>query len=125
MIFNSLEYFVFLIIVLTVYYSVNRKSQNIWLLGASYLFYSFWDWRFLGLIIISTVTDYICGRIIGDDKSGPRDRKIALITSLTVNIGLLGFFKYFNFFIDSTVTLLETIGLQANISTLEIILPES
>jgi len=61
MFFNSLECFIFLIVVLFVYYQVNRPTQNFWLLIASYYFYSCWDWKFLSLIIISTITDYICG----------------------------------------------------------------
>ena len=123
MIFNSLDYFVFLIIVLIIYYNVNRRTQNISLLIASYYFYACWDWRFLSLIVLSTVTDYLCGKVMGDESSSDRKRKFTLIISLSVNLGLLGFFKYFNFFIDSAVTLLDTFGLQANITTLQIILP--
>lgn len=123
MIFNSLNYFIFLIIVLLVYYKINKRAQNIWLLIASYYFYSCWDWRFLSLIVLSTITDYMCGAIMGESGSSPTKRKIALLISLTVNLGLLAVFKYFNFFIDSAATLLQMVGMQPNITTLQIILP--
>ncbi len=123
MIFNSLDYFIFLVIVLLVYYYVNRRTQNIWLLLASYYFYSCWDWKFLSLIILSTITDYACGKVLGRQDITAAKRKYALSISLVVNLGLLGIFKYFNFFIDSAATLLETVGLQPNLTTLEIILP--
>lgn len=123
MIFNSLHYFVFLFVVLFVYYRLGRVAQNRWLLVASYFFYGYWDWRFLSLILLSTVVDYACGAWLGRSNTSDRSRKMALVFSLSVNLGMLGFFKYFNFFIDSAADFLVALGLQPNLPTLQIILP--
>jgi D-alanyl-lipoteichoic acid acyltransferase DltB (MBOAT superfamily) len=92
------------------------------LLGASYLFYGWWDYRFLGLLMLSTSIDYLVG--LGLDRTpDERRRKVILLVSVAVNLGILGFFKYFNFFADSAATLLRTFGLGADLPTLRIILP--
>lgn len=122
MLFNSLEFFLFLAIVLAIYYSLNHRGQNYWLVAASYAFYGFWDWRFLSLILVSTVVDFILGQRI-HRAEGPNEKKLCLIISLLVNLGILAFFKYFNFFIDSAVDLLSLLGFEAHRSTLNIILP--
>lgn len=122
MLFNSLEFAVFLPIVLIGYYSLSRRAQNIWLIIASYIFYGWWDWRFLFLIFISTIVDYSCGLGMGSTHVKSR-KKFLLATSVTVNLGILGFFKYFNFFADSFAVLLEYFGLSANAHSLAIILP--
>ena len=100
MLFNSLEFAIFLPIIFIVYWFLaykNLKFQNLLLLSASYFFYAWWDWRFLSLIIFSSSIDYIVGlKLI--ESTNERKRKILLITSIFVNIGFLGFFKYFNFF---------------------------
>ncbi|WP_439481057.1 MBOAT family O-acyltransferase [Cyclobacterium plantarum] len=98
------------------------KTQNAFILLASYVFYGWWDWRFLGLIAFSSVVDFICGLKIGEAQDTFK-RKLYLGISLGVNLGLLGFFKYFNFFIDSTVQLINTMGFQANSYSLQLILP--
>jgi D-alanyl-lipoteichoic acid acyltransferase DltB (MBOAT superfamily) len=99
-----------------------RRGQNVWLLSASYLFYGWWDWRFLSLIWISTLVDYICGRRIeANDQDKIRRRWLTL--SIAVNLSILGFFKYFNFFADSLATLTETTGFHVNPVTLNIVLP--
>lgn len=126
MLFNSLEFFIFLPIVFILYWFVTNKSlkaQNALVLLASYVFYGWWDYRFLALIILSTILDYIVGLKIysNEDK---KSKKIWLGISMVFNLGLLGFFKYYNFFIDSWVNLLATVGYTTdNIWTLKVILP--
>ena len=122
MLFNSLEYFVFLALALAIYYRLTHRWQNYFLLAASYLFYGWWDWRFLGLMLISTSTDFFAAKWI-HESSNPRVRKLLLIGSVAINLGILGFFKYFNFFIDSAVRVLDMVGLPAASPALYIILP--
>ncbi len=94
----------------------------VWSLLASYIFYGWWDWRFLSLIMISTVMDFYLGSLIGQTEN-PRRRKQYIILSMIMNLGFLGFFKYFNFFIDSFASMLQGFGLEPSISSLNIILP--
>lgn len=125
MLFNSFEFLVFFPIVFLLYWFVfqkNLKAQNAFILVVSYVFYGWWDWRFLGLIAFSSVLDYICGIQIGDSTDSVK-RKIYLGISMAINLGLLGFFKYFNFFIDSTIQMLNSVGFQANPYSLQLILP--
>ncbi len=122
MLFNSFTYFIFLIIVLSAYVLLHHKWQNRMLLVASYVFYGWWDWRFLTLIFLSTVTDYVCGEKIYQSKSASSKRRFVIV-SICINLGLLGFFKYFNFFTESLATALESIGLNGSIGALHIILP--
>jgi D-alanyl-lipoteichoic acid acyltransferase DltB (MBOAT superfamily) len=96
--------------------------QNRMLLVASYLFYASWDWRFLTLILITTCTDYLCGRLIFKTSDQKR-RKVYLFTSCFINLGILGFFKYFNFFADSLQNLGSFIHLDFKKTTLDIVLP--
>ena len=103
MLFNSLEFLVFFPIVFCLYWFVfqkNLKVQNLLLLISSYVFYGWWDWRFLSLIFLSTIVDYIVGLKIYN-SSDKKKKKSYLWISILFNLGLLGFFKYFNFFIDS------------------------
>jgi D-alanyl-lipoteichoic acid acyltransferase DltB (MBOAT superfamily) len=105
MLFNSFTFFVFLPIVFILYWFVLRtklKAQNALILVASYVFYAWWDWRFLSLILFSTLLDFYLGKALGKSNSKKRS-KYLLWTSLFVNLGFLGVFKYFNFFIDSWV----------------------
>ncbi len=125
MLFNSFEFLVFLPLVFILYWKVINKSlklQNLFVTGASYLFYGWWDWRFLSLIFFSTLVDYAIGRGL-EFQENKLKRKLLLWTSITVNIGLLGVFKYFNFFLDSLYDVAP--GLQAvlGFNTLSIILP--
>lgn len=126
MLFNSLDFFIFLPIVFIVYWLLFNKNlglQNIFVLGASYLFYGMWDWRFLFLILASTTVDYYIGQYIYNSDSN-KQRKRWLWVSVIFNIGLLGFFKYYNFFIDSWVDLIDIFGYTPQSSwTLQIILP--
>ncbi|WP_282123434.1 MBOAT family O-acyltransferase [Algibacter mikhailovii] len=123
MIFNSIAFLIFFVIVFTIYWLTPKKYytwQNILLLIASYVFYGWWDWRFLFLIAFSTVLDYVVGRQIYNSVS---KKKLFLVISLISNLGLLCVFKYFNFFIESWVNLWSLFGFKISISTLNIILP--
>ncbi|MEM1213666.1 MAG: MBOAT family O-acyltransferase [Planctomycetota bacterium] len=127
MLFNTFEFAVFFVLVLGVYYCLTRRAQNVMLLGASYLFYGWWDWRFCGLLLASTLVDYLVGRVMAaqdrDTLRGRRVRRACLGVSLTVNLGLLAFFKYFGFFVESAAALLESVGLQPNMPLLTVLLP--
>jgi alginate O-acetyltransferase complex protein AlgI len=107
--FDTPVYFAFLILVVLVYWRLNWRRQNVFLLAASYFFYGWWDWRFLLLMIASTTIDFIIAKRI-DDITEPVKRRALLILSLMVNFSILGFFKYFNFFLDSTAHLLFALG---------------
>jgi D-alanyl-lipoteichoic acid acyltransferase DltB (MBOAT superfamily) len=125
MLFNSFEFFVFLVIVFVSYWFIfkrNLQIQNVLLLVSSYVFYGWWDWRFLSLIFISSLIDFTIGFLLGKYQSA-KTRKAIISVSVIINLGLLGFFKYFNFFIDSFTSLMNIIGLQANEMSLRIILP--
>ena len=122
MLFNSLIFPVFFLLVVLVYYQLNLRWQNNWLLVASYFFYGWWDWRFCSLLLFSTVLDWFISHAMYKSESLGR-RKNLLISSLIGNLGVLGFFKYFNFFIDSAQSLLNSAGFHADMFTLNIILP--
>ena len=125
MLFNSVAFAFFLPIVFTLYWFVFQrklKLQNLLVVLASYVFYGWWDWRFLSLIFISTFQDYFIALKI-DQTSDKRKRRIWLLVSILVNIGILGFFKYYNFFIDNFVEAFTLIGFKTNITSLQIILP--
>ncbi len=122
MLFNSLEFAIFLPLVLLAYYALGLRGQNRLLLAASLFFYGWWDWRFLGLVALSAGIDYVAGlRIDGNDDEKSRWRW--LWASMGANLGILGFFKYFNFFTGSAVEALRALGFSAGAPTLEIILP--
>ena len=125
MFFNSLDFAIFVPIVFIVYWFItnrNLKLQNFIIVLASYVFYGWWDWRFLSLIIFSTIIDYSVGlRFYNTTK--PSERKFLLMISLAINLGLLGFFKYFNFFIESFNAAFASAGIHTNMSSLNIILP--
>ena len=126
--FNSIEYAIFLIVVFFVFWFLlykYQKLQNIFLLIANYIFYGWWNWKFLSIIIFISAVNYFCGLQIGkiDPEKPGIKRKLFLILSLVSNLGLLGIFKYFNFFAQSTASLLNIIGFRADPITLNIILP--
>ncbi len=125
MLFNSISFLIFLPVVFILYWVLFKRSlklQNIFLLLASYLFYGWWDYRFLGLIAASTLVDFSIGRFL--HKTGNEiHRKVLLSLSLIFNLGLLGFFKYYNFFIESWIDSWANLGVQMNLSSLNIILP--
>jgi alginate O-acetyltransferase complex protein AlgI len=122
MIFNSLPFLVFIIIVLPVFYLLKGNLRLFFVLIASYIFYGWWDWRFLGLLMFSTIMDYTLAKNI-DKENNQLKRKWLLRISLIVNLGMLGFFKYFNFFIGSFNDIMTQIGLPSSSKALHIILP--
>ncbi len=125
MLFNSIEFAIFLPIVFLLYWFVFAKNlgmQNLLILSASYIFYGWWDWRFLFLIIFSSLTDYIVGlRLQKVEECGKR--RLLLALSISVNVGLLGFFKYYNFFVNSFVEAFTLFGFPFQIASLDIVLP--
>ncbi len=125
MLFNSIEFGFFLALVFCTYWLVLRgktRSQNAFLLVMSYVFYGWWDWRFLSLIAFSSVVDFFVGlRMHRTEK--PAARRLLLGVSLTVNLGLLFVFKYYNFFVDSFIGLFADFGIQLQPRTLHVILP--
>ena len=128
MLFNSIDFGIFLPVVAVLYWTVfNRhgvRLRNAFLLACSWFFYGMWDWRFLGLLIFSSTMDYTLGWLIGrTDVNDRRKRKALLVVSLVVNLGILGFFKYANFFIDSIDGLFTVFGAELSLKTLNIILP--
>ena len=126
MLFNSIEFLLFLPTVFCLYWFLfqkNLRAQNLLLLISSYVFYGWWDWRFLSLIFLSTIVDYFVGLKIYD-SSNKKTKKSYLWISILFNLGLLGFFKYFNFFIDSWIDFLSAFGYQHQSTwTLKVILP--
>ena len=122
MTFNSLQYALFLPLVLVVYWMLGRRAQNVLLLVASYVFYGAFDWRFLGLLMVSTLTDYGVGRLLEVTEDDRRRKRIFLV-SLAVNLGILGFFKYFDFFITDGARLLSGLGIDVSPPVLRILLP--
>ncbi len=157
MLFNSAEFGIFLLIVYVAYVATMRRLrlQNAMLLAASYLFYGWWDWRFLSLLLLSTVVDYWVARVL-DARHGtevgtaaaadvpatdvpaahapaagaspayrlsPRARRAVMLISLAANLGLLGFFKYYDFFAASLTAGLEQLGVTVSPLTLDVILP--
>ena len=122
MLFDTPIFFVFLTVVVACYWLLGWRRQNFFLLAASYFFYGWWDWRFLALIVTSTLVDFYCARAIASSSRSAR-RKTLLTLSVALNLGFLGFFKYFNFFADSLHTTLLAAGLPVNITLLRILLP--
>lgn len=122
MLFNSLPFAVFIAIVLACYYCLTWRAQNVLLLVASYVFYGWWDWRFLALLAGYTAGNYVLGAAIARSNS-PLRRKGLLTTSVVLSLGVLGFFKYFNFFIDSLNACLLSLGIAAPIGLWNIVLP--
>lgn len=122
MLFNSFEFILFFAVVYLLYRLLNHRLQNFMLLAASYLFYGAWDWRFLGLLLLTTAVDYACGLFINQTEH-KISRKLILAVSICVNLGILGFFKYFDFFSHSLCQLALSTGIRLDILTLKIILP--
>jgi D-alanyl-lipoteichoic acid acyltransferase DltB (MBOAT superfamily) len=109
MLLDSAIYMVFLVLVVTIYWRLNTRGQNLLLLSASYFFYAWWDWRFLLLMVGSTSVDYwIARRMSGHLQQS--SRRNLLIASMVINFCFLGYFKYFNFFLDSFAGLAGVFG---------------
>ena len=125
MLFNSLEFCLFLVVVFALFWFAFQKAlkvQNGLIIVSSYLFYGWWDWRFLFLIVFSSLTDYFIGLKL--EKTEQRKlRKLLLFLSVSLNLGLLGFFKYYNFFSENFSLAFSQIGINLSPFTLDIILP--
>lgn len=125
MLFHSFEYAVFLPVVFILYWFFTSRSfklQNLLLLATSYFFYGWWDWRFLSLIIISSSSDFLLGQKIYN-TTALKEKKYFLILSIVINLGLLGVFKYYNFFVDSFIQLFLALGISLEPRTLNVVLP--
>ena len=122
MLFNSVTFLIFFAIIYVSYLLLRHRWQNILLLVASYVFYGWWDWRFLSLILASTVVDYFCGLRMAEAED-TRRRKRLLTVSLLSNLGMLGYFKYYDFFVSSLEAGIESLGFETGMLHLNIILP--
>jgi len=125
MLFNSIDFAIFLPIVLIIYWFLTNKNlrlQNLLIVVASYVFYGWWDWRFLSLILFSTAVDFSVGIGLATEENRTK-RKILLWTSIIVNLGFLGFFKYYNFFLDNFIEAFSLFGYPIKSNSLNIILP--
>ena len=122
MVFNSLNFLIFSAVFFPLYFLLSGKSRLWLMLIASYVFYGAWDWRFLGLIIFSTLIDYYLGLSLEMEEDQVKRRRL-LQLSLLANLGFLAFFKYFNFFIESATVGLQSLGYTGSLTTLSIILP--
>lgn len=121
MLFNSLQFLFFLPLVLFLYWGIKeRKAQNLLIVVASYVFYGWWDWRFLLLIALTSLCSYLSGIYI---ERQPRHGYRLVVFNLLFNLGILGVFKYYNFFAENFSLLLHTVGLKTDLPTLNIILP--
>ena len=124
MLFNSIDYFFFLTFVFFVYWATrNLKVQNLFIVGASYFFYACWDWRFLSLILVTTLCSWESGLLMERFGKNKRACRMIMTCNVVLNLIILGFFKYFNFFADSFSALLASVGVNADFPTLNIILP--
>lgn len=126
MLFNSIEFLLFLPIVFFIYWGVVGKNllwQNAFIVLASYVFYGWWDWRFLILIAFTSFCSWASGLLINDNKCNIRCTKLFLWSNIVINLLILGVFKYYNFFVQSFVDLFTTFGVTLHSSTLKLILP--
>ena len=122
MLFNTFDFFYFFIFVFLFYCILNHKWQNRMLLVASYVFYGYWDYRFLSLIILSTIIDYFCGKKIYKSINSSQ-KKLFLYLSIIGNLSILGFFKYCNFSIENIQLLLSILGISTDLYSLQVVLP--
>lgn len=121
--FASVTFWLFLPVVFGLYWArSNRRWQNGVLLVASYIFYGWWDWRFCGLMLFSSLVDYTVGRALGQSPA-PALRRFLLAVSVVTHLVLLGFFKYFNFFADSLALALSAVGVEVGTTSLNVVLP--
>ena len=133
MLFNSIEFLFFLPIVFLLYWFVfdrfisrskwKLRLQNAFILFASYVFYGWWDWRFLLLIAITSLCSYCSGLLMERFEGNPRRQRGVSAANIVINLGILGVFKYFNFFADSLKAILSLFGMQLDWATMKIILP--
>jgi len=122
MLFNSIPFLVFLLLFLPTWLLLPRRLRNPFMLAGSYFFYGWWDWRFCGLLLLSTLVDFYVGAAL--ERTGdPKKRKGLLLVSLASNLTILGVFKYLDFFLHSFQALLESLGIRAGLPTLRVVLP--
>ena len=125
MTFQSLEYLLFFPIVFLLYWTVCRKSktlQNGLLVAVSLVFYGWWDWHFLGLLLLTAFSTFLIGWWMGKSND-QRIRKVLMVVAIVLNLGILFFFKYFNFFVHAVVDAFSLLGIAMKVSTLKILLP--
>jgi len=125
MLFNSIDFAIFLPVFFIIYWLFSKKYvgiQNLLVVGASYLFYGWWDFRFLSLILFSTIVDFTIGKALNNEANLTK-RKVLLLTSVVVNLGFLGFFKYYNFFLENFISAFSLFGTEIKGNSLNIILP--
>lgn len=125
MLFNSFEFILFLPIVFLLYWFVfqRREMQNLFLVAASYVFYGWWDWRFLFLIVITSFCSYVSGLLIEHFNGKRKIQKTVSFANITLNLSILGVFKYYNFFMDSLEVMCQSVGYQLDWVMLDVILP--
>jgi D-alanyl-lipoteichoic acid acyltransferase DltB (MBOAT superfamily) len=126
MLFNSITFLVFFALVFVAYWGIVAKHlrwRNAFVLVCSYVFYGWWDWRFLSLIFISSLSDYLIGQRMAAADNEHRKKKLLLVLSMVINLGILGVFKYFNFFMDSLQYGMQGLGLDGTDWRLDIVLP--
>lgn len=122
MVFNSVQFVVFFLVVYGVYRLLPHRAQNVLLLVASYVFYAAWDWRFVSLIVASTLVNFAAGLMLARTDR-PSSRRAVMAASLVFNLGVLGFFKYWNFFAENVRVLFAAVGWHADPFTLAVLLP--
>jgi D-alanyl-lipoteichoic acid acyltransferase DltB (MBOAT superfamily) len=123
MLFNSPVFIAFFVCVFALYWAIRaRVPQNVLILAASYVFYGAWSWKFLALLLASTLIDYACGLLIAGAGS-QRRKRVIMVASVTANLVFLAAFKYLGFFVREAAELLTSLGFQANLPVLQIVLP--
>jgi len=124
MLFNSLDFALFFPLVFILYWTLakNLKAQNLFIVIVSFVFYAFWDWRFLGLLVFSSIVDFLISFKLDKEQNNVK-RKVLLWSSILINLGFLGFFKYFNFFIDNFIEAFSLFGVHFRKTSLQIVLP--
>ena len=125
MLFNSFDFMIFLPIVFLLYWFVftKHKWQNLLVVVASYIFYGWWDWRFLLLIVLTSFCSYASGLLLEHFEGQRRKQQIVSASNIILNIGILGFFKYYNFFVETIVAFFGALGWHLDWVTIKIILP--
>lgn len=125
MLFNSFEFLLYLPITFLLYwaFSRNRKIQNLIVVIASYVFYGWWDWRFLMLIAFTSACSYASGLLLERFEGQRKRQKMVSAANIVLNLGILGLFKYYNFFVDNLELLLSAMGFHLDMMTMSIILP--
>lgn len=125
MLFNSIEFLIFLPLVFYIYWFVFKKLkwQNAFILFASYVFYGWWDWRFLILIVLTSACSFGSGLLLERYEGARKTQKIISVANIVFNLGILCVFKYYNFFVENLEMICQTIGIHLDWATLHVILP--